>query len=165
MRKVKTFLAVWCWCALASIAPSAEIARVIDGDTVQLTDGRRVRLTGIDAPERGQPSGTEAAGWLRILVDGRRVELIDLKPSTWGRYQAIVTWQKMDVNEVMVRLGWAWVDDRYVPARLRDTWTAQQNYARARRVGLWRYANPIPPWDWRSRQRSVRPIPFVSGGG
>jgi len=54
------------------------IRRVIDGDTVRLVDGRRVRLIGINAPEMGdneEPFAVEAAEWLRVLVEGKTVYL------------------------------------------------------------------------------------------
>ena len=50
--------------------------RVIDGDTVVLADGERVRYIGMDTPERGEPFFDEATEYNRRLVEGRRVQLI-----------------------------------------------------------------------------------------
>ena len=53
----------------------ATVSRVIDGDTLELSTGERVRLIGVDAPEIGQPSASEATQFVRNLVEGRTVWL------------------------------------------------------------------------------------------
>lgn len=60
----------------ATLAPtptSCTVARVIDGDTLQCTDGRRIRLRGVDTPERGEPNHAAATRALRRSVQGRTV--------------------------------------------------------------------------------------------
>ena len=52
------------------------VQRVIDGDTVVLADGERVRYIGMDTPERGEPFFDEATEYNRRLVEGRRVRLM-----------------------------------------------------------------------------------------
>ena len=51
------------------------VARVIDGDTIELIGGQRVRLIGIDAPELGSPGGNEATQFVKKMVEGRDVWL------------------------------------------------------------------------------------------
>jgi len=53
----------------------ATVLRVIDGDTIELANGERVRLIGVDAPERGRPGANEAAQFVRERVEGRTVWL------------------------------------------------------------------------------------------
>jgi micrococcal nuclease len=48
---------------------------VIDGDTVEMADGDRCRLLGIDTPERGEDGFDEATDFLRELIEGKRVRL------------------------------------------------------------------------------------------
>ena len=55
--------------------PSAVVARTIDGDTVELYTGERVRLIGVDTPERGEPGFNEATEFTRNLVEGETVWL------------------------------------------------------------------------------------------
>lgn len=140
----------------ASVSYSGEIVRVdriVDGDTFTTADGRRVRLHGIDAPERGQPWGAEAAGWLAVLIDDRDVELENPKLDQYGRTVAELKWRNMDVGEAMVILGHAWVDTRYTAGELERRYVALQSLAQTRRVGLWQRENPIRPWDWRAQKR------------
>ena len=53
----------------------AVVRRVIDGDTVVLTDGERVRFIGIDAPEIGEPGADEATDFVREMIDGKTIWL------------------------------------------------------------------------------------------
>lgn len=68
----------------------ARVVAVPDGDSLQLADGRRVRLLGIDAPERGRCLAGEARDELRRLVLGKHVRLKDIVTDDYGRVLAIV---------------------------------------------------------------------------
>jgi len=57
------------------VLPQATVARVIDGDTIELTSGEHVRLIGVDTPERGRPGANEATQFTRERVEGRTVWL------------------------------------------------------------------------------------------
>jgi len=93
--------------------PSARVERVIDGDTLVLEGGRRVRLLGIDAPERGRPGADAATARLRELVEGRRVRLEFAAPlagrteDRYGRLLARVLVGRADVGERLRREGHA----------------------------------------------------------
>lgn len=149
----------------------AKVAHVIDGDTVDVVseEGRlfRIRLSAIDCPEDGQALGdTATAGLIKLIggktvflenhdVDqyGRIVATIFLLPenSTGGETETVAA-RGLNVNERMVALGHAWVYRQfydYLPEARRDTLNRAENWARTRKVGLWRTENPIPPWEWR----------------
>ena len=84
------------------------IAKVIDGDTIKLSDGTRVRLHGIDAPERNQPYGKKATRELdRLVGPSVYVEATDI--DRYGRTVAVL-WTSSDVNVnlEMVCRGAAW---------------------------------------------------------
>jgi endonuclease YncB( thermonuclease family) len=66
------------------------VVSVPDGDSIQLTDGRRVRLLGIDAPELGRCLADEAKEKLRSFVLGKHVRLKDTVTDSYGRVLAIV---------------------------------------------------------------------------
>lgn len=129
----------------------------------------RVRLRGIDAPELRQPGGAEAKQALtRLLftqptVDTRSgprpppgmggtaqlwVEDVD----RYGRLVALVwTHDSSDVSGAMVRLGHAWVYDKY--AAVPNTYYLSEQEARDARIGLWSADSPQPPWEWRRERR------------
>ena len=141
---------------LVAGAAGAEITgRVIavhDGDTISvLVVGRpvRVRLAGIDAPERGQPFANASRHALESRVAGRDVLVVERGRDGYGRMLGRVHVDGIDVNAEQVRSGYAWVFRRPGhDARL----LALQAEAKAARRGLWRDPNAIAPWTWRERR-------------
>ena len=95
------------------------VVSVPDGDSIQLADGRRVRLLGIDAPERGRCLADEAREKLRSLALGKHVRLKDTVTDEYGRVLAIVIiWPNVVVNRAMLSAGLA-----------RNTFSAEKDYA------------------------------------
>lgn len=129
--------------------------RITDGDTFTLQysslEDERVRLHGIDAPERNQPHGPAAGAELARLIEGRevRVELVDR--DNYGRLVGRVWIDDVDINLAMVEGGHAWWYEFYAQDR-RDLELAEEAARRAQR-GLWAQRNPVPPWEWRRNQR------------
>lgn len=106
--------------AIASPAPSgasptiagipAEVTWVADGDTVEIADGRRVRLIGIDTPERGQCGYEEASRRLESLVLNRSVTLEAGSGDSTDRYGRLLRYvvvDGVDAGEVLLREGLA----------------------------------------------------------
>jgi micrococcal nuclease len=85
------------------------VARVVDGDTIELTNGRRVRYIGINTPERDQPYYPEATALNRQLVEGKNVQMeFDLETfDQYGRSLAYIWSEGVLVNLEIVRLGYA----------------------------------------------------------
>lgn len=134
------------------------VVSVHDGDTVTILSGgveRRVRLVGIDAPERGQPYGSVARRGLAARIAGRDVQVIERGADSYGRTLARLRIGGADVNALQVRDGFAWVFRRFEsdPALI-----ALEDEARAARRGLWRDPEPVPPWVWRERH-PPKPVP------
>ena len=133
------------------------VVGVGDGDTLTLlTDTRqevRVRLAGIDTPERGQPFGDRARQALSDLAFGEHVRVAAAGTDRYGRAVGRVFAGGVDVNAEMVRRGAAWVFRRYSddPELLR-----LEEEARATRRGLWALpeAERVPPWEWRAAGRA-----------
>ena len=124
------------------------IAKVIDGDTVKLSDGTRVRLHGIDAPERNQPYGKKATRELDRLV-GRSVYVETTDIDRYGRTVAVLwTSSGVNVNLEMVCRGAAWWYEKYArrDSKLREC----QESARESNLGLWD-GDPVEPWEWRRK--------------
>ena len=136
---------------------AGNIVRVVDGDTVVLEAAghrHRVRLAGIDAPERNQPWGETSTRELRRQVAGRAVVVDWYKKDRWGRLIGVVQLAGDDVNLHMIDRGLAWHFKRYAaeqhPAD-RAAYAAAEDTARAERLGLWSDPDPVPPWEWRER--------------
>lgn len=87
----------------------AIVAKVIDGDTIQLTDGTRVRMIGIDADERGGECYQEAKDRLRQLVESKNVvlEKDKIDKDKYGRLLRYVFVDNIFVNYILVREGLA----------------------------------------------------------
>ena len=135
---------------------AGRVVAVHDGDTITvLVGGRdiRVRLAGIDAPERGQPFSNASRHALEAQVAGREVRVVERGRDGYGRVLGRVYVGPVDVNAEQVRAGFAWVFRRFEsdPKLL-----ALQVEAKAAQRGLWREPKPMPPWLWRERQ-SLRP--------
>jgi endonuclease YncB( thermonuclease family) len=149
-------------CLAVSVARAESIqARVVgvtDGDTVAaLTSEKRqikVRLAGIDTPEKKQPFGTAAKQALSDLAFGRDAVIEYEKEDRYGRTVGKVLVDGRDVNLELVTRGFAWWYRKYAneqSAEDRALYEAAENAARAASRGLWSDPQPIPPWEWRKR--------------
>lgn len=81
------------------------VPSVIDGDSFHLSDGTRVRLLGVDAPEKGRCGYEEAKKRLQQIVEGKEVTLSDTLVDDYGRTLANVSVGSQFVNEIMVSEG------------------------------------------------------------
>jgi endonuclease YncB( thermonuclease family) len=118
------------------------VARVLDGDTIT------VRLEGVDAPERKQSHGPEAAAWLAEQVRGRSVRVEWTKRDRYGRTIGDVYLGGRWINRELVAKGHAWHYKQYSKdARLAEA----QRIAQKKRVALWAADDPVPPWEFRKR--------------
>ena len=159
---MKTIAILLCLTALCS---AETVTRVIDGDTFVLSDGRHIRIRGIDAPEMKQAGGKEARNELWILLMDRDVQLVKPKASAYERTEAVVSWRGYDMGLTMVARGWAWVDTRYVSGSTKDTYLEYQAKAQQMKRGLWAQDAPQAPWDFRKRVTSsligASPAPVI----
>jgi endonuclease YncB( thermonuclease family) len=138
------------------------IVGVMDGDTVDLlTDSReliRVRLSGIDAPEKRQAFGNVAKKALSDLTFHRRVEISGHKRDRWGRVVGKVTASGIDANLQMVKRGLAWHYKKYQkeqPLEDRQVYAEAELAAKSKHLGLWADKEPVPPWEFRAGKQTV----------
>ena len=133
---------------------TGRVVGIMDGDTIRvLTDDReqvKVRLVEIDAPEKKQAFGNRSKQTLSDYCFNRVATLTDKGRDRYGRTLARVNCNGVDVNAEMVRVGMAWVYDKYVTDR---SLYALQDDARVARRGLWVDPDPMPPWEWRHRPK------------
>jgi endonuclease YncB( thermonuclease family) len=136
-------------------AISGQTLRITDGDTFVLRlaseQDERIRLHGIDTPERDQPFGAAAGTELARLIEGREVRVDVVERDNYGRIVGRVWIGDLDVNLALVESGHAWWYEYYAQER-RDLELAEEAARRAQR-GLWAQRNPVPPWEWRRHQR------------
>jgi len=132
-------------------ARQAEVARIIDGDTIELVGGERVRYLMIDTPEttggKSECYGANAVTLNTELVLGKTVELgHDVEcEDPYGRTLAYVTVSGREVNALMVERGYACV--LHIPPNgdgRAGEFEAIEDAARVARRGLWGACDPIP---------------------
>jgi len=132
---------------------AGKVVGVTDGDTVSvMRNGRAVtvRLDGIDCPERGQDFGQRATRFTSELVFGKEATIDVADVDRYGRLVGRAYVSGTDVSLAIVRAGLAWHYKQYSNDRALEDAEVD---ARSRRVGLWSYANPIPPWEYRHPTR------------
>lgn len=138
---------------------SGRVVRVADGDTLSLLDKdnrqHKIRLHGIDSPEREQRYGKSAWNALADMVDGKRVSVVVLGEDSYGRTDGTIYLGDRNINLAMVAAGHAWWYRYYAPHD--RVLAAAEERARKQRLGLWAQPDPVPPWDWRRQQRYAKP--------
>lgn len=139
---------------------TGRVVGVSDGDTIKvLRDGRevRIRIVGIDAPEKKQPFGERAKQAMSKLVFGRPVRIEERKTDRYGRILGRVLVGGTDAGLELIGNGLAWHYKAYQREQPRGEAVRYSNTelgARQRRAGLWSDAAPVPPWDWRKSRRT-----------
>lgn len=146
---------------LFSAAPAfsftGQVVRVLDGDTIEVLQDRkaqRIRLHGIDCPEKGQPFGKVAKWATSALVFGRTVTIQRHDTDKYNRVVAdIVLADETHVNQKLVKDGWCWWYRKYAPDD--PVLEGFETEAREAKRGLWIDPHPVPPWEWRKRGKLV----------
>jgi endonuclease YncB( thermonuclease family) len=147
--------------AVASLAATGEtlsgrVISVADGDTITVLDAsdeqHKIRLAGIDAPEKSQPYGQVAKQSLSDLVYGRQADIETNKRDRYGRKIGKVLVDGADANLEQIRRGLAWHYKAYEleqPPLDRATYADAEIEARDASRGLWGDPTPVAPWEWR----------------
>ena len=145
-----------------------EVVSIADGDTFALLVDDvqyRVRLSGIDAPERGQPYANAARNALSDLIFRKQVRVESRKTDRYGRIIGRVWVQPrdcsrcgktLDVSLALLTTGMAWWYRYYAdeqPEEERGQYEFAEFEARAKGAGLWRNESPVPPWEWRAASK------------
>ncbi|TNB60464.1 thermonuclease [Campylobacter helveticus] len=129
------------------------VLRVIDGDTIELLVKQedikqspkiKVRLFGIDAPEKKQAFGKEAKEYLSSLILDKEVILIINDKDKYQRFIGTILLNDKDINKEMVKNGYAWAYESYSTKYLTEQADAQMF-----KLGLWQDENAIKPSEFR----------------
>ncbi len=120
----------------------ASVKRVIDGDTIELQNGERVRLLGIDTPEKGQYLYKESTEWLESLIENRQVTLErDItERDKYDRLLRHVYFGNRHVNLELVKIGYA----KSLVILPDEKFSVEISEAEAQAIennlGIWKYA-------------------------
>ena len=129
---------------------TGKVIKIVDGDTFDLlTDDTvkiRVRLNGIDCPERKQDYYQVCKDALSQYIFGKNVTLITHGKDRWKRIIADIYVRNEWINFKMVKNGYAWHFKKY--SKDKKLAGAEEN-ARKKRIGLWKMNDPVPPWNYR----------------
>lgn len=157
---IRIFFFIIAW--MASVAQAdilvGRVVKVSDGDTLTILNMQnqqfKIRLAGIDAPEKKQAFGERAKQHLANMTFNRPVTVEWEKTDRYQRIVGKVLINGNDINIEQIKAGLAWWYEKYrkeqSPSDQRQYAEAEQ-LARQQRVGIWQESNPIPPWEWRHR--------------
>ena len=159
-----SILALWLGAVHADTL-TREVVRIADGDTVTIVTAdkqqHRIRIAGIDAPEKGQPYGDRARQNLAQMVYGKDVTLQCHKTDRYKRKVCKVMvqpadcptcGQTLDVGLAQIAVGLAWWYRAYAREQSvedRGRYESDELESRLRKRGLWALPDAVPPWEWR----------------
>lgn len=136
------------------------VVSVSDGDTVNVLDAdkvlHKIRLAGIDAPEKQMPFGNRAKELLSDLVFNKDVIVDTKKVDRYGRRVGKILVNGRNANLAMISGGLAWHYKAYQQeqtAAARSLYSDAEDRARGLRLGLWGDRDPVAPWEWRKLSR------------
>lgn len=174
--KTHRFVA-WALALLLGMSPAfgatltGQVVAVSDGDTVTVLDAERtqhkIRLSGIDAPEKAQAFGERSKQNLWRLVHGKPVDVQWYKRDRFGRIVGRVLVAEaacqshdcpktVDAGLDQIDAGLAWWYRDYAKDQSGEDaqrYRLAEEDARRSNVGLWAEPEPVPPWDWRREKK------------
>lgn len=134
---------------------AGKVVSIQDGDTIEILSNNqtyRLRLDGIDCPEKSQAFGTRAKSATSDLCFGKQVSANIIGTDRYGRYLAkVILPDGKILNEELLSLGLAW---HYKQYNSDIKYANLENQARKLKIGLWSDSSPIAPWDFRHGDQS-----------
>ncbi len=147
-------------CGLSAGTIQGKVVAVADGDTITVLDAsntkHKIRLQGIDAPEKAQAFGQKSKQSLHQMVHSKQVSIEFQKKDKYGRTVGKVVHNGNDICLEQLKLGMAWHYKQYEseqPKVDREIYSQAELAARSQAIGLWKDKNTIPPWVFRKQQR------------
>lgn len=149
---------LWINCGLNAATIQGKVVSVADGDTVTVLDATntqyKIRLQGIDAPERAQAFGNKSKQSLHELVHGKQVNVDYQKKDKYGRVVGKLMLDNTDVCLEQVKRGMAWHYKQYAneqPKQDQEQYAQAEKKAQAESIGIWKDKSPTPPWVFRKQ--------------
>lgn len=152
MRKFLVIVILLCLYQTSGFAQlTGKVVAISDGDTFTLlTENKqqiKIRLYGIDCPEKNQDYGARAKEFTSNLIFGKTVVAQEKDIDKYGRTIAIVTIDTLNLNEMLLQAGYAW---HYQYFDSNQGWQQLQLKAQMNKIGLWAsQSEPIAPWEFR----------------
>jgi len=139
-----------------SNSETGQVVGIIDGDTYDiLLDGHktvRIRMEGIDAPEKGMPFYKKAKKYLSDLCFGKTVRLEIRDTDKHGRKVAFGYLEDgTELSHEMIKAGFAWHFKKY---NSDEDLAELEIEAQNAKIGIWSIENPMSPWDNRALHRN-----------
>ncbi len=159
-NKLFTTLLLLLSCSLHAATLQGKVVGVADGDTITVLDAtntkHKIRLQGIDAPEKAQAFGQKSKQSLSQMVYNKQVTVEYQKKDKYGRTLGKVLHNGTDVCIEQIKLGMAWHYKQYAsdqPKEDRGLYDQTEQDARAKKAGLWIDKAPTPPWEFRRQKK------------
>lgn len=137
-----------------------KVVGVADGDTITVLEANntqhKIRLQGIDAPEKAQAFGQKSKQSLHQLIHNKQVSVEFQKKDKYGRIVGKVLHEGTDVCLEQIKLGMAWHYKQYASEQSkedRETYALAELRAQSQKIDLWKDTNAIPPWEFRKLQK------------
>jgi endonuclease YncB( thermonuclease family) len=134
------------------------VVGVADGDTITVLDQQKntykIRLQGIDAPEKKQAFGEKSKQSLHDLVHGKQVRIEYDKEDKYGRIVGKITLDDLDICLQQLVLGMAWHYRKYQNEQSvadRVVYNDAELKSKSLKLGLWADETPMPPWEFRKK--------------
>ena len=134
------------------------VVGVADGDTITVLDQQKntykIRLQGIDAPEKKQAFGEKSKQSLHDLVHGKQVRIEYDKEDKYGRIVGKITLDELDICLQQLVLGMAWHYKKYQNEQSvadRVVYNDAELKSKSLKLGLWADETPTPPWEFRKK--------------
>ena len=160
LKKLLALALLYISCGLGAVTIQGKVVGVADGDTITVLDAtntqHKIRLQGIDAPEKAQPFGQKSKQSLSQMVYNKQVTVEYQKKDKYVRTLGKVIPNGTDVCLEQIKLGMAWHYKQYKsdqPKEDRETYAQVEQTARVQAVGLWKDKMPNPPWEYRKQQK------------
>jgi endonuclease YncB( thermonuclease family) len=146
--------------SLEAATLQGKVVSVADGDTITVLDSQKtqhkIRLQGIDAPERAQAFGNKSKQSLHEMVHGKQVTVDYQKKDKYGRVVGKLLLNNTDVCLEQLKRGMAWHYKQYAneqPKEDRETYSLAEQQAKTELKGLWKDKHPVPPWEFRKQNK------------
>lgn len=163
MNKFLSILSILVAFALCNLCVAntlhGRVVGVSDGDTVTVLDENnkqnKIRLSGIDAPEKAQAYGQKSKESLSELIFGKSVDVEWSKQDRYGRTVGKIMLDGVDICLEQVKRGMAWHYKQYQKEQAeqdRVAYAESENLARSNRTGLWQDASPVEPSSFRHKK-------------
>ncbi len=132
-----------------------EVEEIINGDTFIVETERgdvKVKLYGVEAPEKDQEYGRESSKLLKDLIDDEDVKIIPVHATKSGTLIGKVYLDGDYINATMIKAGAAWYDDDHADdSKLEKA----EKWAKKHEVGIWSHRDPTPPWVYKKNHHIV----------